>query len=298
MRLLSLAAFLGLIGASAAAQTAWHMEAPARVTRTGYFASPALTEASGAVASRAQLGVIWTLNDSGNDPDVYAVDSSGRDLGAFRIGGAVNRDWEALGLGPCPKGTCLVIGDTGDNQERRPSVILYRVPEPMVAPVGPVGVRQTAAAQSLTVRYPDGPHDVEGLYVDAKGDTYLVSKGRSKGIRLFRVGADAWSGAEAVADFVESLPIVPDMTIGQWVTDAALSPDGTRVALRTYSAVFFFRVGADGNLTPDEERACLVADLEPQGEGITWLDDRRLLLTSEAARTSAGPLHVLECRSR
>jgi len=101
-----------------------------------------------------------------------------------------------------------------------------------------------------------------------------------------------------VAVFVESLPIVPDVTIGQWVTDAALSPDGTRVAIRTYSAVFFFRVGGKGALTPDDERACLVADLEPQGERVTWLDDPRLLLTSEAARTSAGPLHVLECRPR
>lgn len=42
--------------------------------------------------------------------------------------------------------------------------------------------------------------------------------------------------------------------------------------------------------------ACNVVGLEPQGEGITWLDDRRLLLTSEApAGTRAGPIHIVTC---
>jgi hypothetical protein len=297
MRFLSLAVLLGLLTAPAAAQTGWRNEPPAHVTRTGYFASPAITEASGAVASRSQTGVIWVVNDSGNDAVVYAVDSSGRDLGTFRLPGAVNRDWEAISLGPCPAGSCLLIGDLGDNLERRPSVTLFRFPEPAVVPGSPAGTVR-AAVDSLRVRYPDGAHDVEGLYVDARGDAYLVSKGRSQGIRLFRVGADAWSGSETVAEFIESVPIAPDAAIGQWVTDAALAPDGARVAIRTYSAVFFFRVGDDGSLTPDEARACVVPGLEPQGEGVTWLDDRRLLLVSEAARTSAGPLHVLECSPR
>ena len=298
MHVRTLAVLLGLITTPAAAQTAWRKEPPARATRTGFFASPTITTASGAVASRSQAGVIWIVNDSGNDPVVYAVDSSGKDLDAFRVPGAVNQDWEAIGLGPCPAGSCLFVGDIGDNLEQRQSVTLYRLPEPTVPADDPAGVRRTAAVDSIRVRYPDGPHDVEGLYVDAKGDAYLVSKGRSSGIRLFRVGADAWSGAETVAAFVQSVPIVPDVAIGQWVTDAALSPDGMRVAIRTYSAVFFFRVSDRGTLAPDEDRACTVAGLEPQGEGVTWLDDRRLLLVSEAARTSAGPLHVLECRPR
>jgi hypothetical protein len=175
------------------------------------------------------------VNDSGNDTVVYAVDSTGRDLGTFRLPGAVNRDWEAIALGPCPAGSCLLIGDIGDNLEQRQSVTLYRLPEPTVAADDPAGVRRTAAVDSIRVRYPDGPHDVEGLYVDAKGDAYLVSKGRSRGIRLFRVGADAWSGAETVAAFVQSVPIVPDVAIGQWVTDAALSPDGMRVWCRAWN---------------------------------------------------------------
>lgn len=298
MHLRTLAVLLGLVTTPAAAQTAWRKEPPAHVTRTGYFASPSITEASGAVASLSQPGVIWVVNDSGNEAVVYAVDSTGRDLGTFRLPGAINRDWEAIGLGPCPAGSCLLIGDIGDNLEQRQSVTLYRFPKPTVAAGGPAGLRQTAAVDSIRVRYPDGPHDVEGLYVDGRGDSYLVSKGRSRGIRLFRVGADAWSGQETVAAFVQSVPIVPEVAIGQWVTDAALSPDGGRVAIRTYSAVFFFRVRDDGSLTPDEARACVVFDLEPQGEGVTWLDDRRLLLVSEAARTSAGPLHVLECSPR
>ena len=32
-----------------------------------------------------------------------------------------------------------------------------------------------------------------------------------------------------------------------------------------------------------------------EGEGVTWLDNRRLLLTSEASSTSRGTLYLLEC---
>ena len=67
------------------------------------------------------------------------------------------------------------------------------------------------------------------------------------------------------------------------------------MAVRTYSAVFFFTAGTAGRLTPDRGRECFFGLLEPQGEGITWLDNRRLLLTSEASSTSRGTLYLLEC---
>ncbi len=174
--------------------------------------------------------------------------------------------------------------------------MLYRVPEPDVArlPKGELGV--TGQVDTLSIRYPDGPHDIEAIYADASGDIYFVSKGRTKGVLLFRLPAAAWDGGgAAVPELVDSLPITPDISVGQWVTDAALSPDGRRVAVRTYSAVFFFAVEAGGRLTPDQGRECSFGLVEPQGEGITWLDERRLLLTSESSSKSRGTLYLLEC---
>jgi len=287
---------LTALAAPAAAQSPWTIAPPLSVVPLGTFEDTTLSEASAAAASRSQPGVIWTLNDSGNAPWLYAVDTAGHTLGTFLVTGARNFDWETLTLSPCPAGSCVIIGDIGDNPETRPGVMLYRVPEPAITPDDRRQLGATAPADSLRLVYPDGPHDVEAIYATASGDLYFVSKGRSKGILLFRLPASAWvGGATATPEFVDSLPIRPDISIGQWVTDAALSPDGARVAVRTYTAVFFFAVGPDGRLTPDRGRECLFGAIEPQGEGITWLDGRRLLLTSESSSASRGTLTLLDC---
>ena len=297
MRCLTLAVVALTVAGPAVAQNTWTIAPPSAVVPLGTLADTLLTEASAAAASRTQRGVIWTLNDSGNAPWVFAVDTAGRTLGVFWVTGARNFDWETLTVSPCPAGSCLVIGDTGDNPETRPSVVLYRIPEPVVHPSTVGELVPTPAPDSLTIRYPDGPHDNEAIYADSVGNVYFITKGRTKGFLLFRLPATAWAaGPSAVLERVDSLPITPDISIGNWVSDAALSPDGRRVAVRTYSAVFFFTVGVDGRLTPDRGNECFFGHtLEPQGEGVTWLDDRRLLLTSEASSTSRGTLFLIEC---
>ena len=62
-----------------------------------------LREASGLVASRSHPGVLWAHNDSGDDPRLYALTTSGRHLGVFTLDGAEARDWEDLAIGPGPE---------------------------------------------------------------------------------------------------------------------------------------------------------------------------------------------------
>lgn len=297
MRPLTLPMLALLVAAPAAGQSSWVSAPPTSIVQLGTIRDTLLDEASTAAASRRQPGVIWTLNDSGNPPWVMAIDTTGRLLGIFRITGAQNFDWESVTLSPCPAGSCLVIGDTGDNPERRPEVVLYRVPEPDVAGAGSPAVEPTPPAESLVVRYADGPHDIEAIYADGSGTIHLISKGRSGGVRHYTLPASAWGGpSPAVPERLDSLPILPDWQAGRQVTDAALSPDGKRVAIRTYGEVYFFRVGDGGHLTPDQWQECrLGLTLEPQGEGLTWLDDHRLLLTSESSRTARGTVYQIEC---
>src|SRR5206468_2956607 len=93
----------------------------------------AVREASALAASRRAPGVYWTLNDSGNEPLLFAFDASGRNLGTFRVDGARNVDWEALQVGPRRDGGfALYIGDSGDNDRIRRESAIYRVPEPDV----------------------------------------------------------------------------------------------------------------------------------------------------------------------
>ena len=300
------AALAALLVASAlvpslAGQTRWRYEQPAGTPHTVPFANRLLTESSGVAVSRAQPGVLWTLNDSGNDPLLFATDTLGRDLGTFRVTGARNEDWEAIRVARCGPRTCLYIGDIGDNAERRHDIVIYRVPEPMVSraggsrPGGAPASRPTVRAAALRVRYPDGPHDAESLLVTPAGDLLLLTKS-GRAIRLYRVPASAWgAGRTVVADSLGVIPIVPETASLRLVTDAALAPDGVRVAVRTYREIFFLRL-RDDHLEPGEPaRACDTFGVQLQGEGVDWLDQHTLVLTSENAFIQHGSVAVISC---
>lgn len=263
-----------------------------------------LPENSAAAMSRTQPGVLFTINDSGNEPVLFAIDTTGAPRGAWRVNGATNVDWEAASIGPCAPGgapACVYIGDTGDNDDARSTVSIYRVAEPR-AHLG--AVTGTVDAARLDYTYPDGPHDVEAMYVAPNGDTFLVTKrpstdaaGHLRPTLVFRIAASAWSaGAHVTAQRADSLEIVPGSAPLRVVTDAALSPDGKHLAVRTYMQVYVFDTDSatgrvDHGVAPS---VCNVVSLgEAQGEGITWADDDgRFVLTSEGR---SSPLEMATC---
>jgi len=270
---------------------------PSAVRASGVFQRPGLRESSGVAVSRAHRGILWTHNDSGDGPFVYATDTAGADLGALRVTGATAVDWEDITLGPCPRGSgsCLYLADTGDNGERRLSVTVYAVHEPsrLSGPGDSLGA--TAPAARLQLTYPGGPADVEAVYVTRDGSLYFVTKGRSRGVRLYRVPKQGWdSGGVIAAEFVQDLPITPDQRIGRWVTGAAASPDGARVVVRTYSELYVFQAEPSGALAPNPT-VCWLGALEAQGEGVDFLDATTFVLTSEAPRGVTGVIHIVRC---
>jgi hypothetical protein len=259
-----------------------------------------LPEASGVVVSRSQPGVLWSFNDSDNPPELFATDTAGRALGRWTVAGAQNEDWEAMTLGPgdCAGRPCLFIGDIGDNDAKRRAVTIYRVPGPTVAPGWRSDRDDTVPALArLVVRYPDGPHDAESLFADSTGDLYIITKPRVTWPELFRIPRAAWGRRDTVlATTVDTLHIDPRSGIENWVTDAALAPDGRTVAVRTYGYLYLYSRAADGRLTPLAPwPRCLLAGLGAQGEGVGWLDPTTFVLTSEKFLMFPASVAVARC---
>jgi hypothetical protein len=157
-------------------------------------------------------------------------------------------------------------------------------------------------ARSFNYRYPQGPTDAEGLAVSANGAITIVSKGRSGTIDFFSISADSVlqalaSGDTIVARFNGNTGIQPDEQTGQLVSGAALSPDGLTLAVRTYYEIYFFGLVSEGGQSRwrDLQRPCSLGDLEPQGEGIDYLDANTLVLTSETSRGRRGTIHRVRC---
>jgi hypothetical protein len=275
----------------------WTMIAATNVLNSGALKDPRLAEASGAALSRANPGVIWTIGDSGNPPDLLAIDTTGALRAVFAVGGATNIDWEEVAVGPCGQQTCVYIADTGDNGERRSDVVLYRVAEPTIPGDSRATTQTLAGVERIRLVYPDRPHDVEAMAVTGTGEILLVTKGRSAGVLVFSIPPAAWPSGQTITPLRrDSLPITAVGGMGREVTGMALSPDGKRVVVRTYRDLYPFALRRDGTFAPlGAPTACDILGREPQGEGITFLNPRRLLLTSERGLFKVGTILTLEC---
>jgi hypothetical protein len=254
-----------------------------------------IAETSGVAASSNRPGSFWTLQDSKNPARIHRFNLEGRDLGTWEVTGASNADWEAISIGPCARtAPCIYIGDVGDNQLDRSNLTIYRVPEPAADENG--GLRRTANAQALAIRLPQGPRDIEAQYVGRDGSVWLITKEWTGTAEVYLVPAAAWGSSATVAQRVGTLP--SQNWSGRLVTDAALSADGSHLAVRTYNQLVIYRTSSatgaiDGRKKPV---ICGLEELrEPQGEGITWASVSSLLLTSEQqsgtfSLVSCGPL--------
>jgi len=271
--------------------------APLEFRRLATWADARLRESSGVAVSRQHPGLLWTHNDSGDGPYLYLTDTTGALRATFEVAGARAVDWEALAIGPCAPPqwrarTCLYIADTGDNAERRTRVVVYAVPEPESLPPDDRHRRSTDAARALRLRYPDHPRDAEALVALDNGRLALVTKGRTGAVLRYEIPPQAWLEDELVLADPDSLPIEPQVVLGRWVTDAAAAPDGVHVVVRTYTEVFRFRLGQRWVAAGPPCRLGLV---EPQGEAVGFLDEDRMILTSEQARGDAGGITLVRC---
>ena len=263
-----------------------------------------LVENSAAAMSMTQPGIFFTINDSGNDPLLFALDTANRDRGVWRIVNADNVDWEAASVGPCSAGAaawCVYIGDVGDNEAHHRSRKIYRVAEPKVMEPGR---RESLRAERLTFEYPNGPQDVEAMYAARNGDVLLIAKRprldatrRPLPALVYRLPASAWAEkGRVVAELVDSLPIAPGSAPFRLITDAALSPDAKHLAVRTYMQLYVFATDSSTGRVNHEVLAAvcnLLTVNEAQGEGVTWADNAgRFLFTTEGQR---APIALADC---
>lgn len=235
--------------------------------QVGAVQQAAVNEASGLAASRANPGVLWVHNDSGDTARVFAMNTLGTHLGVYNLTGASATDWEDMAIGPGPASTpwCLFLADIGDNSAVRASVRVYRVPEPFVSPTqSPVEANLTGV-EAIVLQYPDGPRDAETLMVDpATRDLYVVSKRESRS-RLYRVPYPQAVGTTITMEYRGELP-------WGWATGGDISPTGAEILIRGYANASLWRRPAGQPLWEALLSAAYSVPLasEPQGEAICF----------------------------
>jgi hypothetical protein len=237
-----------------------------------------LREASGAALDAE--GRLWIIADSG-EPVVYTVDDQDR-IAPNPIDVRRVDDWEALAIGNCPDGQCLLIGAIGDNLHRRPQRAVLRIPLPIAD--------GSASPERFRFSYPDQPSDAEALVALADGSLLVITKGRNGPVGVYRyphpLRADTIITLDHVQNLTDGIVQVPFQPTG------AASHDGIDVLLRTYSSVQRYRWNGD-SLQVVGAPIDLSRFGEPQGEAIAVDGSGLVILVGESA--GGGTVVRLRC---
>jgi hypothetical protein len=249
----------------------------------------ALAETSGVAVSRTHAGVLWTHNDDGSR--LFAIDADGRVLSERSVQPEL-RDWEDIEVAPWAAGEwCLFCADAGDNAERREPgrARIMRVREPGLSADG------AAPAEVFPIRFPDGPRDVEALFVLPGERVHVVTKGRQDPVTVYRYPG-ALRPDTVTLEEVQRLGDGREPLLAQ-VTGASATPDGRRVAIRTYQSLQFYAVEADTLVALRNGLVNLRTLEEIQGEGVGLGDAGQVVLTSEGGPLGGPPsLRSLRCQ--
>jgi len=255
----------------------------------GPLSNPAIDEASGIAVSRQNSDYIWTHNDSGDMNRIFLIRKDGTWMGAFRLLGAGNRDWEdmAMGPGPIEGENYLYIGEIGDNLGRYPIKYIYRLPEPDINLAdSTVQWVDVANVDRIPFVYPDSiMMDAETLLVDPlTKDIYIITK-REFPVTVYKLPFPHSKVDTTVAIIYGTLPFTT-------ATAGDISADGKEIIVKTYDKVFLWTRNEGETIGDAFMRQPLRVPYTPemQGEAISFPQDGSGYYTLSESRGGITPV--------
>ena len=244
-----------------------------------------IDEASGIVASRRNQDLYYINNDSGDQPRVFLVDRVGKTRLTITLSGARHVDYEDIAIAPAdkPGEFDVCVADIGDNEAKRNDLVIYRFAE-----VDAAAHDETVSVtpRAYRISYAGGPANAEALFVHPQtGNGYIVTK-RDDGAPADVYELPAPWPLRGVTKLrkVAEVKVKGRSAFERLITAADISPDGRRIALRTYVWGWEWNAGPDDDgvefariFERSPQRIMLAA--EPQGEALCYNTDSRALVT-------------------
>jgi hypothetical protein len=272
-------------------QLAFAQECPKiKINKIAKIQSEQLDEVSGMVISDS---MIWVHNDSGDSASIYAISKEGVYLGKADIKQAYARDWEEMSSfeieieqpqtdtpGPPAKKRFLLIGDIGDNHERKESLELYVIPEPSKP-------EDIDLSYSFTIQYDQiGPKDAEAMFVDPTSNELIIyTKGREGTTYWLKAPLPTEKTTIKMSVFHQKqnydVPPTTRRQMAKLITSADISPDGRWIVTRDYltAKMYYHPEGQDIATTVTQTPCHIPLPLQEQGETIAFAPDGKSLWT-------------------
>jgi hypothetical protein len=227
-----------------------------------------LSEVSGMVASAANPGYLWVLNDSQNGNQVFLIDEKYDIKLTCPLANVENRDWEDIAVGPGPDSTktYVYVAEIGDNDAKYPYKYIYRFEEPTLSE----GARELpiTSFDTITFTLAGKQKDSEALLLDPKTkDLYIISK-REQPVFIYKLTYPYSTKDTIAADEVGSLPLTQ-------IVAADFSSDRSEILMKNYEHVYYWTMlpGKSVVESLQQKPKELAYEEEPQGESITWARD-------------------------
>ncbi len=247
-----------------------------------------IAETSGLI--RTGPNRLWTHNDSGGAPELYAIDTTGVILRTLVVRGATNVDWEELTQDVSGN---VYIGDFGNNDNNRTNLVILKLPSVDTIVGDSVTPERIDFSYADQLAFPPADplknFDMEAFV--AFGDSlYLFSKNRTVPFdgytKLYRLPQ---TPGTYVAELIDSFYTGPGPTLNYWICGAALNPAQNQLLLVSYARCFLFSCfeGADFFGGSVVQRTWAFT----QKEAAAWRDNTHMYLSDELLQTLGGKLY-------
>ena len=256
------------------------------------FTFPKSISESSAVEITDKSDAIWTLQDSGNEAELYALNANGTLKNTVRITNAKNNDWEDL---TSDEEGNLYIGDFGNNDNERKDLSIYKVN------AADLNKSEAAVSKKIMFYYPEQTSfppkkserifDVESFFY-YQNNFYLFTKNRSSKFNgettLYQVpNQEGNHAAKKISTFKTCAGFSHCA-----VTSADISPDGKKAVILSSTFIWVF-TNFKGNdyFSGDVEQIDLQSFT--QKEGICFKDNNTLYISDEKKKKTGGKLYEL-----
>lgn len=246
-----------------------------------------LDEVSG-IKTVTNSNLIWMVNDSGNKPRLFGVNSKGKIKKKLKIK-AKNHDWEDL---TGDNHGNIYIGDFGNNLSKRKNLAILKVKASNLKSDSLVLIDR------ISFRYPEQkqfPPKNKQRYFDCEAffylnnNLYLFTKSRVKGdfgkTSLYKIPAKAGMHE---AQFISSFNNGIDLHC--WITSADISDDGKKMVLLSQKSVLLFTDFKEDDFFSGTKKE-FPFNNESQKESVCFKDDNTLYITDEKAHLTGGNLY-------
>lgn len=193
-----------------------------------------INESSGLACSTRDKHLIWTHNDSGHMPIIYAMNHKGKDLGSFHLDNIESYDWEDMDAFIYQGKHYLLIADTGDNLRMRWDYRISVIKEPKIKNKSHSSISPT---WSFSFKYADNQfYDVESVAVDVLREKIILLTKRTSHAMIFELPLKPLD-----TDTIQIAVKVGEFTSISKASALDISADGQLLSINTYRRVHRFR---------------------------------------------------------